>query len=300
MHAAYVTACAWNQLAQADMLTAERFCVVAERPAGSAACPRLAAGGCVSNDVIAAPPAEHHKSQVCCASIPDMFAAASALLCCLCAGGCVYGWQELPGPRHRHGPPAAVGGAACHPAQLHLCRGTALADSAADTQDGLAASGTFIHLLCCRINTLCCKGTRSTVQCLRHVKCLVTSALCLHHHPTWWHQHPLCRHIASVLYLRRQHTAEPSQLFMPATQCLYTGITFLQSLPLSTCPLLLMQVPKELFHKYQYFNIPAITDYNDASHPVSDVQTHGTCTAGAAAHNCATVTHGVVAAQQSI
>jgi hypothetical protein len=29
------------------------------------------------------------------------------------------------------------------------------------------------------------------------------------------------------------------------------------------------QLPKELFHKYQYFNIPAITDYTDASHPVS-------------------------------
>ncbi|WIA23255.1 hypothetical protein OEZ85_000026 [Tetradesmus obliquus] len=28
------------------------------------------------------------------------------------------------------------------------------------------------------------------------------------------------------------------------------------------------ELPKEMFHKYQYFNIPAITDYNDASHPV--------------------------------
>jgi hypothetical protein len=40
---------------------------------------------------------------------------------------------------------------------------------------------------------------------------------------------------------------------------------------LSRCPATccLLQLPKELFHKYQYFNIPAITDYNDASHPVS-------------------------------
>jgi hypothetical protein len=30
------------------------------------------------------------------------------------------------------------------------------------------------------------------------------------------------------------------------------------------------ELPKELFHKYQYFNIPAGTDYNDASHPVSN------------------------------
>jgi hypothetical protein len=29
------------------------------------------------------------------------------------------------------------------------------------------------------------------------------------------------------------------------------------------------ELPKDLFHKYQYFNIPAITDYQDASHPVS-------------------------------
>ncbi|KAF6252644.1 hypothetical protein COO60DRAFT_505144 [Scenedesmus sp. NREL 46B-D3] len=28
------------------------------------------------------------------------------------------------------------------------------------------------------------------------------------------------------------------------------------------------ELPKEMFHKYQYFNIPAITDYTDASHPV--------------------------------
>uniref|UniRef100_A0A383WMU0 Uncharacterized protein n=1 Tax=Tetradesmus obliquus TaxID=3088 RepID=A0A383WMU0_TETOB len=27
-------------------------------------------------------------------------------------------------------------------------------------------------------------------------------------------------------------------------------------------------LPKDMFHKYQYFNIPAITDYSDASHPV--------------------------------
>jgi hypothetical protein len=29
------------------------------------------------------------------------------------------------------------------------------------------------------------------------------------------------------------------------------------------------ELPKDLFHKYQYFNIPAITHYKDASHPVS-------------------------------
>jgi hypothetical protein len=38
----------------------------------------------------------------------------------------------------------------------------------------------------------------------------------------------------------------------------------------------LPQLPKELFHKYQYFNIPAITDYTDASHPVSGTSS---CTA---------------------
>ncbi|WIA11912.1 hypothetical protein OEZ85_011996 [Tetradesmus obliquus] len=41
-----------------------------------------------------------------------------------------------------------------------------------------------------------------------------------------------------------------------------------EAVPVSPPSAIFAQLPKELFHKYQYFNIPAGTDYSDASHPV--------------------------------
>jgi hypothetical protein len=42
-----------------------------------------------------------------------------------------------------------------------------------------------------------------------------------------------------------------------------------EAAPVTPPSCIFAELPKELFHKYQYFNIPAGTDYNDASHPVS-------------------------------
>jgi hypothetical protein len=42
-----------------------------------------------------------------------------------------------------------------------------------------------------------------------------------------------------------------------------------EAAPINPPSTIFSELPKELFHKYQYFNIPAITDYTDASHPVS-------------------------------
>ncbi|WIA14797.1 hypothetical protein OEZ85_003281 [Tetradesmus obliquus] len=41
-----------------------------------------------------------------------------------------------------------------------------------------------------------------------------------------------------------------------------------EAAPISPPSTIFSELPKELFHKYQYFNIPAITNYDDASHPV--------------------------------
>lgn len=41
-----------------------------------------------------------------------------------------------------------------------------------------------------------------------------------------------------------------------------------EAAPVSPPSAIFAELPKELFHKYQYFNIPAGTDYSDASHPV--------------------------------
>ncbi|WIA15628.1 hypothetical protein OEZ85_002255 [Tetradesmus obliquus] len=38
--------------------------------------------------------------------------------------------------------------------------------------------------------------------------------------------------------------------------------------PVSPPSAIFAELPKELLHRYQYFNIPAITDYSDASHAV--------------------------------
>ncbi|WIA23249.1 hypothetical protein OEZ85_000020 [Tetradesmus obliquus] len=43
-----------------------------------------------------------------------------------------------------------------------------------------------------------------------------------------------------------------------------------EAAPVSPPSNIFAELPKELFHKYQYFNIPAGTDYSDASHPPGD------------------------------
>jgi hypothetical protein len=42
-----------------------------------------------------------------------------------------------------------------------------------------------------------------------------------------------------------------------------------EAAPINPPSSIFSELPKELFHKYQYFNIPAGTDYTDTSHPVS-------------------------------